>query len=467
VPPHYQGTRPPEPGPCRSPAASLAAAGIAPLPARMASISAFPLFPDFTIVLPTCHRCPHPQPGWASAAVVAVVGPGDAARGFNPWRFAGLAGENAAVATVPALLATEARAAEALLGRVWGPASVRAAEPIWDRTHVVRLHLAAGRSVVMKKRAGDDRFGVELAALEYLNQMPEPVAPRLLGADADAGILLMEDLGPGASLADSLLTGDRPRVQADLISYAEALGSVYAWSMRRPKDPRLGAPPWPGTAARGKDAFLAAAASLGLAAAAAGTEIDQLSLMLNETGYQGLVHGDPCPDNVRFRDGRCRIFDFEHCGWGPVVLDASYLLAPFPSCWCFARLPASVAAPAMSAYRDRLQAAGIALGPSWDMAMTAALGAWILTWGDTIAKVLAEDDQWGTTTMRPRLLSWLRSFTDAAGQSGALPRLRVLADDLHERLSARWPQAVTADYPALARPGATQVQVPDFWQPEV
>ncbi len=26
----------------------------------------------------------------------------------------------------------------------------------------------------------------------------------------------------------------------------------------------------------------------------------------------------------------CRIFDFEHSGWGAVVLDASYLLAPFP-----------------------------------------------------------------------------------------------------------------------------------------
>jgi hypothetical protein len=246
------------------------------------------------------------------------------------------------VATLPALSAAETRAAEVLLARAWGPGtSVRAAEPIWDRSHVVRLHLATGRSVVMKKRAGKDTFGAELGALEYLNGMPEPVAPRLLGADADAGILLMEDLGPGPSLADSLLIGDRSRVRADLVSYAEALGSMHAWSMGRPRDPRLGTPPWPDAVARGKDAFLDAAVSLGLSAVAAGTEIDQLSLLLNETGYHGLVHGDPCPDNVRFLDGRCRIFDFEHSGWGAVALDASYLLAPFPSCWCFGRLPAS------------------------------------------------------------------------------------------------------------------------------
>jgi hypothetical protein len=78
--------------------------------------------------------------------------------------------------------------------------------------------------------------------------------------------------------------------------------------------------------------------------------------------------------------------------------------------------------------------------------------------GDAIAKVLAEDDEWGTTTMRPRLLTWLRSFTSAAGRSGVLPGLRVLASGLHVRLSARWPEAVIADYPALARPGSAQVK---------
>jgi Ser/Thr protein kinase RdoA (MazF antagonist) len=380
-----------------------------------------------------------------------------------------LAGENAAMATVPALSAAETRAAEALLARAWGPGvSVRAAERIWDRTHVVRLHLAAGRSVVMKKRGGEDSLGVELAALEYLNGMPEPVAPRLLGADAGAGILLMEDLGPGASLADSLLTGDRSRVQADLVADAGALGSMHAWSMRRPGSPAgLGDPAWLGVVAQRKDAFLGAAAALGLVTADAVTEIGELFLILNRTGYQGLVHGDACPDNVRFLGGGCRIFDFETAGWGPVVLDASYLLAPFPSCWCFGRLTASAAAPAMSAYRGRLQAAGIDLGPSWDVAMTAALGAWILAWGDGITRALEEDYEWGTTTMRPRLLTWLRSFTSAADRSGALPGLRVLAGDLHEQLSARWPEAVIADYPALARPGAARVQVPDFWQPEV
>jgi hypothetical protein len=50
---------------------------------------------------------------------------------------------------------------------------------------------------------------------------------------------------------------------------------MQACSMGRPRDPASG-PPWPDAVARGKDAFLGAAVPLGLAAVAAGTEIDQL-----------------------------------------------------------------------------------------------------------------------------------------------------------------------------------------------
>jgi aminoglycoside/choline kinase family phosphotransferase len=77
------------------------------------------------------------------------------------------------------------------------------------RAELARLRVGADRSVVLKRRDEQDRdarassFGIELAALEYLNAMPVPVAPRLLAADPDEGILIMEDLSPGATLAES------------------------------------------------------------------------------------------------------------------------------------------------------------------------------------------------------------------------------------------------------------------------
>ena len=100
----------------------------------------------------------------------------------------------------------EEQAAGGLLSAAWGErAGVLSAEPLQGRTDVFRLRRDDGRSAVLKRRGegrgegqpGDEAFGIELATLEYLNAMPVPVAPRLLGADTEAGIVLIEDLGRG------------------------------------------------------------------------------------------------------------------------------------------------------------------------------------------------------------------------------------------------------------------------------
>jgi Ser/Thr protein kinase RdoA (MazF antagonist) len=317
---------------------------------------------------------------------------------------------------------------------------------------------------------------VELAVLQYLNAMPVPVAPRLLGADPDAGILLIEDLGPGTSLADSLLAGDRARAQADLAAYTRALGALHAWSIGRPGDLASlraryapgapAAPAWLGATESGRDALLDVATRLGAPTGGVAAEISEMTAMLTGTRYAGLVHGDACPDNVHLADGVCRIFDFETSGWGAVAQDAAYLLAPFPSCWCFASLPAEVAAPAVAAYRGCLRDAGVELGPDWDAVTAAALATFIIARGRVIGRALDEDRPWGTTTMRPRLLTWLRTFTETAGRAGVLPRLADLAAALHDQLTRRWPGLVIPEYPALAQPGAAALPVPDWWPPK-
>jgi Ser/Thr protein kinase RdoA (MazF antagonist) len=383
----------------------------------------------------------------------------------------------------PVLSAGERRAAEALLARAWGePVVVRAAEAIWGRRHVVRLHLDTGRSAVLKRQREQARgrgwpaFGVELAVLDYLDEMPVPVAPRLLGADSGAGILVMEDLGEGSSLADSLLAGGRARVQAELIAYALALGSLHAWSMSRAAELAdlwsrhvPGAQlrtKWMDAIQRGTQPFLSAAAALGVAVGGVADEIGQLRAMLTGTNYLGLVHGDPCPDNVQMIDGACRIFDFETSGWGPVSFDAAYLLAPFPSCWCFADLPADVAGPAVDAYRAQLEAGGISLRPDWDDLTTAVLAGLIIARGPVLAQALDEDPDWGTTTMRPRLLAWLRSFTSRTGD-GPCPRLQATARAVHDQLSARWPGLRIPEYPALAQASSVMARIPDEWRPRL
>jgi hypothetical protein len=124
-----------------------------------------------------------------------------------------------------------------------------------------------------------------------------------------------------------------------------------------------------------------------------------------------------------------------------------------------------VAEPALEAYRDEVTDAGVTLGADWDVALTAALGSWVVARSPALGRTLEEDRVWGTTTARPRALTWLRSFTDAAARSGALPRLRTLAEAMREQLSAYWPETVVPDYPALARPGAPLAHLPRGWEP--
>ena len=373
--------------------------------------------------------------------------------------------------------------AEALLSSHRGASVlVRDAETIWDRSHIVRLRLADDDRTVVLKRPREDNFGdrsrgfdAELAALEFLGPMESAVAPRLLGADPAAGILIMEDLGPGTSLADSLMAPDRGRAAADLISYARAIGAMHAASIGRSREyeqirGRLAghadgaiAPDWLHAIASSKEPFLAMAAQLGLETDGVDEEIDSLGRLMTGAGYVGLVHSDLCPDNTHITGGTCRIIDFETSGWGPIALDVAYLLAPFPSCWCFAALPAEAAGPALLAYRDEVTRAGLLLGPDWEDALTAALAGWVVARGARIGRALEQDRDWGTTTMRPRLLTWLGSFIDAAARTSALPQLRTLAEATRDQLCQRWPDAVVPDYPALAEPGALLARPPRSW----
>jgi hypothetical protein len=178
----------------------------------------------------------------------------------------------------PVLSAEETSVAESVLGGVWGTrVTVRSAEKILSRSHVVRLRLADDRTVVLKRRRSENfgglnrSFDAELAALEFLNGMAPAVAPRLFGADPGARILVMEDLGLDASLAHSLLARDSGRAEADLVAYARALGRMHAWSFGRSDEfaeirtrhgssaPAPTGPQWLGAITSGKESFLAVA----------------------------------------------------------------------------------------------------------------------------------------------------------------------------------------------------------------
>jgi aminoglycoside phosphotransferase (APT) family kinase protein len=386
----------------------------------------------------------------------------------------------------PVLSAAERAVAGSILSDVWGePVEISAAGMVWGRRHVVRLGTRDGRSVILKRvrrrrsgdEAGRDAFGIELASLEFLGGMPDPVAPRLLGADAGAGILIMEELPPGHSLAHTLLAGDRDGAMADLNSYATALGSLHAWSIGRADeferararyspsaDPR---PWWVERIDSRRAVFLRVAAELGAATDGLDGEIDAVAAMLAGERHRSFVHGDLCPDNVRLSAGGTRIFDFEESSAGSPALDAAYLLAPFPSCWCFASVPETISAQAMNAYLAALTAGGVEAADDLQLELAAALAGWVAARGNMIERALKRDEEWGTTTMRPRLVAWTERLAAVAAATGAFPRLRAIAERLNDRFLSLWPDAIVPAYPALAEPQhGPLAEVPGWWEPD-
>jgi hypothetical protein len=358
---------------------------------------------------------------------------------------------------------------------------------VWDRAHVVRVVTSDGRSAIAKRprveTGGEVRpeargsYLHELVGLSLLASMPASPAPHLLGVADGVDVLVMEELPPGPSVADGLLGGDRATAEAAVVGLAETLAAVAAWTIGREDEHRAlraqvgldpdGAQRWTGLVGTGVVALREAAGDF----VEPGFDDDVAKVLADLAGpgwWRGYVHGDPCPDNTSRVDGRWRLFDYEYAAYSSVLLDASFVVAPFPTCWCFVRIPPVLSATATAAYRRVLGASvpEATDDAAWDAALAAALVSWVLACGGVIGKALGEDWIWGTTGLRPRLLRWLDAYLAVPAGADRYPAVTATLAALRRRLGAAWPDATTPDYPALPTPGDHPTALtPDWWTP--
>jgi len=228
------------------------------------------------------------------------------------------------------------------------------------RNVVVRATLDTGDSIIVKAPTPAGLAGArERAALQVLGGLGVPGVPRLLAAGDDPRLLLLEDLGPGPSVADRLL-GDNP---------ALAAGSIRRWaeSVARMQGHSLTAGHQFG-AALGDSEPLDTSAGYTLEAAKTLAEllpqlgVDPVTAALDEfvstaqlgAGPHALTPGDACPDNNVERDGELALIDFEQAEYRHVAWEAAYLAVPWPTCWCSWRLPEEVTAAALTAWQEVL-----------------------------------------------------------------------------------------------------------------
>jgi hypothetical protein len=202
---------------------------------------------------------------------------------------------------------------------------------------------------------------------------------------------------------------------------------------------------------------------VGVSAEGTDRDLTEVLRVLHGDSYSCFVHADACPDNVRVTDGVCRIFDFELSAAGCATLDFGYLLAPFPSCWCFAPLPAELSAKAQAAYWKAFGTSDVVRDDAWEVATAAALSCYLVSRIGGFEDFLAGEQPWGTTTGGPRIVTWTEAAVCCAETAGVFPTLRSLFTLIHERALSTVNINTVPQYPAVAAPGDEVVQVPAWW----
>ncbi len=381
------------------------------------------------------------------------------------------------------------RAADSMLRRRFGGRPrIASHEALAGRANVFRCRLegaGAPASVVLKTprlAEGQSYSGRDLspgspgrllttewAGLELLDACQSAaetpgVSPRFFGADLKAGIVLVEDLGDGTSLADALLGDDAGVAEAALVSFARSLGRMHAVTAGHGEDyqailDRLGRPRerqfWD---LRLREEIAKVPATFeeldfewspGLV-----DDVQQIAAAMLAPGpFEAYIHGDPCPDNGRLIDGRMVFFDFERGAFYNAMVDGAYGRVPFPTCWCVNRLPAWLVTRFENAYRLELIKGVPAAGDdeTFDRGLIEAAGWWLLkNANDLLPRALRFEQRWGISTNRQRLLYRFEVFAQASARFHQLEALGAWAYVMGQRLRAKWPEVQDMPlYPAF------------------
>ncbi|HEY2507758.1 MAG TPA: hypothetical protein VGI58_14680 [Streptosporangiaceae bacterium] len=347
-------------------------------------------------------------------------------------------------------------------------------------TAVLRCADAAagsGHTVVVKAfpptGEGASGFAAEAAGLQCATGTG--LSPEFLGADASALVIVMSDLGGGASLADALLAdcgerhaspgATRKSAEAVLVDWAAACGRLSA--VVTPLQSRFAALQASYLAGRPDErhsvtlpqrvlAAAANAARVGVAAPAdLAAELEEIAGAAVSDEYAVFSPGDLCPDNNVLTTAGVAFFDFEEAGFGSVFLDAAYIRMPFSTCWCVFRFPPALLAAAEHAYRDHVRLVWPELADDrvWERGMRRAVTAWTLSSTSWLlrralaADVPMEPARPSPLTRQLMRYRWQATLTDLTG-AGEYPAIAAL---LHALLGAtrHWQAPELPLYPAL------------------
>jgi hypothetical protein len=278
-----------------------------------------------------------------------------------------------------------------------------------------------------------DRFGRELAALRLAARAKPPVAPRLLAADSDRRVLVLEQL-----------THENPASNW-VIGYASALARLHA--VAGPGDAGL-LPRWSGPTLQDAESFLKLAGDLGVTTPPSlSIELGELVHRLDQIEDCALLHGDPCPGNDIHTTEGIHFVDFEQASLGNGITELAYLRIGFPTCLCAIAPPEALLVQAENAYRNEWR---LLTGTDVHGELADVCAGWLIRGDalvarahrgkiDHLARIPDQDWTWGTATARERLLHRLAVVAQSSINRRELSEFGRCCNFLRDRMLARWP----------------------------
>lgn len=321
-----------------------------------------------------------------------------------------------------------------------------------DRTLVVRA-TDGTRTVVVKRYLDQDAESRHREPAGLL-AMAGSGTPRVLAEDEDVPLVVMTDLGSGPHLASRLLGRDRAAGEEGLLDWADALGALHRVGRERTadfeaevarRDPTVvvdflpehldeSAGEWPQLAARFH------------------VEPGPFEVLREiphrwRAEVRSVSPNDTCPDNCIETPAGTALLDLEHATVRHVAMDAAYLVAPWPTCWCAWGIPAGLAERALQRWA---QAAHLDLTDDLRHDIDLAATAWHwMTVGwfapGLFAEPAAPRPGKPTPERQDRLVRSLR----AASRSETVPELAPTAAALADAVERGWPVGPVLDAPAF------------------
>jgi len=381
------------------------------------------------------------------------------------------------------ILAVAERCLKVRSGR---PARLRLLRELSDaerRNLLLRCELEDGtgvtQRVILKQARGnydpDDleawdtrRLLCDWLGAELLSLVSGHHAARFLGGDREHGLVILEDLGEHRiHLKSTLLGADESEATRALELLMRRLAGMHGETSRelgrydqllraltRAEQPR-------------PLRYFGQDSAEKLAAFLRGLEplTDELEGALHAAidavaargPFAALIQGDPCLENALLDGADLKLIDFELGRPAHALLDAVYVLSPFPTCSCTGLLPREVSLHLLEQYRLELakHVPAAAHVSTFNAEVLRACEAWLVyRLGWLLPEAWHETDQrvWERGTTQGRLLTALEQYLWLSEHFGGSARLYGHAARLLGQLASRWPDAERlALFPAFQR----------------